>query len=187
MAKISSDRIPSRKECNELMVHHAMRPNIVEHSIQVMHVSLAITDNLKKGVAVNRDLVIAAALLHDITKTRSLTTNERHDISGGELLREMGFTSVAKIVEQHVLFQNLNPQGRLEEREILYYADKRVTHDTIVTIEERVHYLLQRYGNTEEIRSRILQNKNLVLAVESKIASFMNIDITHAIEEIKAG
>jgi hypothetical protein len=99
----------------------------------------------------------------------------------------MGFTSTAEIVEQHIVFQNLHPQGRLEEREIIYYADKRVTHDKIVTIEERVHYLIQRYGNTEEIRSRILQNKNLVLAVESKIASFMNIDITHAIEEIRAG
>jgi uncharacterized protein len=187
MATHINDKTPSREECDELMVRHFMRPNIVEHSIQVMHVSLAITDNLKNGVAVNRDLVIAAALLHDITKTRSLTTNERHDISGGELLREMGFTSVAKIVEQHIVFQNLNPQGRLEEREIIYYADKRVTHDTIVTIEERVHYLLQRYGNTEEIRSRILQNKNLVLAVESKIASFMKIDIHRAIEGIKAG
>jgi uncharacterized protein len=185
MAKISSDRIPSRVECDELMVHHSMRPNIVEHSIQVMNVSLAITDNLKNGVAVNRDIVVAAALLHDITKTRSLKTNERHDISGGELLREMGFTSVAEIVEQHVVFQNFNPQGRLEEREIIYYADKRVTHDTIVTIEERVHYLIQRYGNTEEIISRILQNKNLVLAVESKIASFMKIDIHRAIDEIK--
>jgi putative nucleotidyltransferase with HDIG domain len=187
MTKTTGNRIPSREECNELMVHHAMQPNIVEHSIQVMNVSLAITDNLKNSVAVNRDLVIAAALLHDITKTRSLKTNERHDISGGELLREMGFTSTAEIVEQHIVFQNLHPQGRLEEREIIYYADKRVTHDKIVTIEERVHYLIQRYGNTEEIRSRILQNKNLVLAVESKIASFMNIDITHAIEEIKAG
>jgi putative nucleotidyltransferase with HDIG domain len=83
MSKSGSDRIPSREECNELMVHHSMRPNIVGHSIQVMNVSLAITDNLKNGVAVNRDLVIAAALLHDITKTRSLITNERHDISGG--------------------------------------------------------------------------------------------------------
>ena len=34
---VSSDRIPSREECNELMVQHSMRPNIVEHSIQVMH------------------------------------------------------------------------------------------------------------------------------------------------------
>ena len=187
MSKSSSDRIPSREECNELMVHHSMRPNIVGHSIQVMNVSLAITDNLKNGVAVNRDLVIAAALLHDITKTRSLITNERHDISGGELLREMGFTRTAEIVAQHIVFQDLNIQGRLEEREIIYYADKRVTHDKIVTIEERVHYLIQRYGNTEEIRSRILQNKNLVLAVESKISSFMKIDINRAIEEIKAG
>jgi putative nucleotidyltransferase with HDIG domain len=152
-----------------------------------MYVSLAITDNLKNGVAINRDLVIAAALLHDITKTRSLETSERHDITGGKLLREMGFSSIAEIVEQHVVFQNLNPQGRLEEREIIYYADKRVTHDKIVTIEERVHYLIQRYGNTEEIRSRIIQNKNLVLAIERKIAGFMNIDIHRAIDELNAG
>ena len=187
MTKSISDRIPSREECNELMVRHSMRPNIVEHSIQVMNVSLAITDNLKNGVAVNRELVIAAALLHDITKTRSLVTNERHDISGAELLREMGFTSIAEIVEQHVVFQNFNLQGGLEEREIVYYADKRVNHDKIVTIEERVHYLLKRYGITEEIRGLILQNKTLVLAVERKIASFMKIDINRAIEEIKAG
>jgi putative nucleotidyltransferase with HDIG domain len=183
---MSSDRIPSREECNELMVQHSMRPNIVEHSIQVMHVSLAITDNLKNGVAVNRDLVIAAALLHDITKTRSLKTKERHDLTGGELLREMGFICIAEIVEHHIVFQNLNPQGRLEEREIIYYADKRVMHNKIVTIDERVHDLLQRYGNTEEIESLILQNKNLVFAVESKIASFMKIDINRAIKEKNA-
>jgi len=186
MAKSISDRIPSREECHELMVQHSMRPNIVEHSIQVMHVSLVITDNLKNGVAVNRDLVIAGALLHDITKTRSLKTKERHDLSGGEFLREMGFRSIADIVEQHVVLQNFDLQGSLEEREIIYYADKRVMHDKIVTIDERVHDLLQRYGNGEEIRSLICQNKNLILAVESKIASFMKVDINHAIEEIKA-
>jgi putative nucleotidyltransferase with HDIG domain len=152
-----------------------------------MHVSLAITDNLKNGVAVNRDLIIAAALLHDITKTRSLKTKERHDISGGELLRKMGFKSIAEIVEQHVVLQNLNPEGRLEEREIIYYADKRVMHDKIVTIEERVHDLLQRYGNTEQIERLIHQNKKLVLAVENKIAGFMKIDIHRAIEGINAG
>ncbi|MGC9975660.1 MAG: HD domain-containing protein [Syntrophales bacterium] len=186
MANSISDKIPSSEECNKLMMQHSMRPNIVEHSIQVMHVSLAITDNLKNGVAVNRDLVIAGALLHDITKTISLKTKERHDLSGGVLLREMGFTSIAEIVEHHIVFQNFNPQGRLEEREIIYYADKRVMHDKIVTIDERVHDLLQRYGDGEEIRSLICQNKNLILAVESKIASFMKVDINRAIEEMKA-
>ena len=174
--------MPSRAECDELMVQYFMLPKIVEHSMQVMNVSLAIIDNLKSGVSVNRDLVIAAALLHDITKTRSLATKERHDASGGELLRELGFPRIAGIVEQHVIIQNLNLEGRLEEREIVYYADKRVLHDTIVTIEERVQDLVQRYGTLEEIRNLILQNKSQVLAIERKIADFMAIDLHRAIQ-----
>lgn len=181
------DRIPSREECDELMAKYAMRPNIVEHSIQVMRVTLAIMDNLRNDVTINRDMVVAAALLHDITKTRSLETKERHDASGGELLREMGFIRIAEIVEQHVVFKNLNLQGRLEEREIIYYADKRVMHDKIVTIEQRVHDLIQRYGTTVEIRNLILNNISLVLAMERKIAGHMNVDIHQAIQEIAAG
>jgi putative nucleotidyltransferase with HDIG domain len=184
MTENTCDKIPSREACNELMAKYSMLPNIVEHSIQVMHVSLAITDNLKSGVSVNRDMVIAAALLHDITKTRSLVTKERHDASGGDLLRELGFPSIAEIVEQHVIIQNLNLQGRLEEREIVYYADKRVLHDTIVTINERLLDLMERYGTGEEIRNMILQNKDQVLRVERKIASFMKNDIDQAIQSL---
>ena len=178
------DKIPSREECNELMAQYSMLPNIVEHSIQVMHVSLAITDNLKSGVFVNRDMVVAAALLHDITKTRSLVTKERHDTSGGDLLRELGFPLIAEIVEQHVIIQNINLEGRLEEREIVYYAGKRVLHDTIVTINERLLDLMERYGTGEEIRNMILQNKDQVLRVERKIASFMKNDIDQAIQSL---
>jgi uncharacterized protein len=177
MTKSTGDRIPSRAECDELIVQYSMLPNIVKHSREVMRVALAIVDNLRSGVSVNRDLVLAAALLHDIAKTKSLETKERHDASGGALLRELGFRSAAEIVEQHVIIQNLNLEGRLEEREIVYYADKRVLHDTIVTIEERVHDLIRRYAATEEIRHRILQNKTQALAVERKIAGFMAMDL----------
>ena len=179
-----TDRIPTRAECEELMAIYSMLPNIVEHSLLVMRVSLAVTDHLKDGASVNRDLVIAAALLHDITKTRSLETKERHDASGGTLLKELGFPSVAEIVEQHVIIQNLNLEGKIEEKEIVYYADKRVMHDKIVTIDERVHDLIKRYGKVKEIRDQILRNKEQVLAVEKKITGFMKIDIHHAILEI---
>jgi uncharacterized protein len=177
MTKSTGDRIPSQAECNELMVRYSMLPNIVKHSWQVMNVSLTIINNLKSDVTVNRDLVIAAALLHDITKTKSLTTREHHDTSGGALLRELGFQSTAEVVEQHVIIQNLNLGGMLEEREIVYYADKRVLHDTIVTIEERMDDLIQRYGTTEGIRKQILQNKIQALAVERKITGLMAIDL----------
>jgi len=182
MTKSRGNIIPSRAECDELMAQYSMLPNIMEHSRQVMNVSLAIIDNLKSGVSVNRDLVIAAALLHDITKTKSLETKEPHDASGGVLLRELGFPSTAEIVEQHVVIRNLNLKGKLEEREIVYYADKRVLHDTIVTIEERLRDLVERYGRTEEIRNLIYQNKKQVIAVERKITGFMAIDLHHAIQ-----
>jgi uncharacterized protein len=175
------DRIPTIVECEELMRKYAMPPNIVDHSFQVMRVSIALVDNLKSDVSIDRDLVISAALLHDITKTRSLTTKERHDISGGLLLRELGFPRLATIVEQHVLLRNFFPDGKLEECDIIYYADKRVLHDKIVTIEDRAQDLIQRYGTTENIRNLILKNMSLVPDVEKKIAGFMAIDIQSAI------
>jgi len=179
------DRIPSLEECDELMAKYSMLPNIVAHSRQVMRVSLAITDNVKKGVAINRDMIIAAALLHDITKTRSLETREPHDQSGGELLRELGFVSIGEIVKQHVILFDFDPKARLKESEIINYADKRVMHDRIVSLAERVQDLIQRYGSTEEIKNRIQQNEIQVIAIENKIAGSIAIDLDIAIQGIQ--
>jgi len=180
------DSIPDLAECEDLMVRYAMLPNIVEHSRQVMRVSLAITDHLREGLSINRDLIVAAALLHDITKTRSLQTGEKHADSGGVLLRKLGFRRVAEIVEQHVTIPDLNLQGGLEEREIVYYADKRVMHNVIVGLDERVDDLIKRYATDEKIRRRILLNKNQALAVERKISGFMKMDIHQAIGKLVA-
>jgi len=182
----NNGQIPSMEKCYDLMARYAMLPNIAAHSILVMGVALAITDNVKSGVEVNRDLVIAASLLHDITKTRSLKTKEWHALTGGQLLRELGFAPVAEIVEQHVQIGDIYLQGALEEREIVYYADKRVMHDRIVTIEERLQDLVDRYGITPEIGRMILENRELILAIEHKIASFMNVDLQQAIDDLRS-
>ncbi len=185
MMKINSaERIPNRDECEEMMIRYSMLPNIVDHSRQVMRVCLAITDNLHQDVSLNRELVVAAALLHDITKTRSLQTKEKHALSGGILLRELGYPRIAEIVAQHVTIPDLNLDGQIEEREIVYYADKRVMHDRVVSIHERVDDLIRRYATGEDIRRRIMQNKEQTLAIERKIARFMKIDINDAIRSI---
>jgi len=181
------ERIPSLEECDVLMRQHGMLPHIVDHSRQVMRVSLAIFDHLKTGVNLNRNLVLAGALLHDIAKTRSLATRERHDTTGGEMLRSLGYAAIADIVEQHVFLRNFDLQGRLEEREIVYYADKRVMHDRIVTIEERINDLIHRYGLTEEVHYRIRRSMDMIRAVENKIAGFMSVDLDLAVQKIAAG
>jgi len=159
------------------MNRYCMRPNIIEHSRQVMHVALTIADNLRPDTIVNRRLVAAGALLHDITKTRSLATREPHDESGGELLRSLGFPGIAEIVEQHVILRNFNPEDPLSEKEIIYYSDKRVLHDRIVSLQERLEDLIQRYGVNEAVKIRIRRNGAQALSVEKKIAGFLTIDI----------
>ncbi len=177
--------IPSEAQCLVIMESYSMLPNIIEHSFQVMRVAAAITDHLQNGLPINRQRVIGGALLHDITKTRSLSTRERHDESGAALMREIGFPDLAEIVEQHVRLQNLNLDGMIEEKEIVYYADKRVMHDKIVSVDDRFQDLLIRYGLSEETRRRILQNKDQVFTVEKKLARFMTVDPDRAIEKIK--
>jgi hypothetical protein len=75
----------------------------------------------------------------------------------------------------------------LEEREIINYADKRVMHDRIVSLTERVEDLIQRYGATEEIKNLIRQNAGQAFAIERKISGCMAIDVDSAIQRIQTG
>ena len=81
------DIIPSAGQCIEIMRRHNMRKNIVRHSIRVRDVAVFIaTKLLDAGHVLDLNLVEAAALLHDITKTRGLSTGERHADTGQRLL-----------------------------------------------------------------------------------------------------
>jgi uncharacterized protein len=164
--------IPDYAGCLDIIAAKGMRENIKEHSILVMKVAVAITDALKPDVSVNRALVLAGALLHDITKTQALTTHEPHDKTGGEYLRSIGLPAVAEVVEAHVESEALDLKGQLSEKEIVHYADKRVLHDTIVTLSERIDDLLIRYGKTEEHRSLILSRAPFNYELEAKIESY---------------
>lgn len=69
----------------------------------------------------------------------------KHEIACAAFLRSERFAGVATIVETHGLA--LPPAARSTiEQKILYYADKRVMNDRIVSIEERFADFVQRYG-----------------------------------------
>ena len=149
-------RIPSRENCYRLIREMRMMEHIVRHSLQVCRVAELLVQQLReKGRTLDRDLVRAAALLHDITKTRSLTTGEQHSESGCNLLADRGYAEVGDIVRQHVKLDIYFGSNSPSEAEIVNYADKRVLHDRIVSLDERMAYILERYGATPEYRARL--------------------------------
>ena len=150
------DPIPDPDTCHRLMTAMQMLPHIAEHSRQVCRVAVVLAEGLvKAGVSLDQRLITAAALLHDITKTRSLDTGENHAATGSAFLAERGFLRVSDIVRQHVTLDQYSPVRVPDEALVVNYADKRVLHDTITDLDTRMTYIRERYGTTDAHLKRI--------------------------------
>jgi len=156
------------------MCETGMLPNIVAHSLQVCRVATFLVDQLSAcGMKLDRDLVRASAILHDITKTRSLTTGEIHALTGAELIDAMGYPDVAFIIGHHVILDEKFVSDTPAEVEIVNYADKRVLHDRMVSLQERMDYILVRYAKYAEDRDRIARNWLRAKELEKKLFNFL--------------
>jgi len=169
--------IPSKKECFKLIKKMEMMDHIVDHSIMVSNIAQFICLKLKKHFPhLNTQLVISAALLHDITKTRSFDTKESHSETGGLMLTELGYPEVGDIVRQHVILDSYENDSPVLEQEIVNYSDKRVLHDKVVPLEKRLEYIKLRYGKNKEFKDHIQIMWANTVDLENKI--FCRLDIS---------
>jgi len=162
--------IPTTEQCYRLMCEMKMMDHIVRHSMQVCRVAACLTQNLnRKQHRLDFDLIRAAALLHDITKTRSFKTEENHAVTGGQFLAERGYPEVGDLVRQHVRLDAYPDPVSLGEAQIINYADKRVLHDRIVGLDKRLEYILEKYGKRPELQERIRWLWDKTRALEAEI------------------
>lgn len=163
-------RIPSEETCRSLIAEMGMMEHIVAHSLQVRRVSLFLVDRLELP-GLNRELIRAAAHLHDITKTRSFETHENHAETGGSLLIDLGYPEVGRIIAQHVYLERdfVSATDILTESVIVNYADKRVLHDRIASLNHRMTYILEKYGRSQELQREILRNWEKIKRMEAQL------------------
>ena len=130
-----------------------MPENIQVHTRAVVEVADAVAAAIeKKRHAVNKELVNRGALLHDIAKIISIKKKRevRHTKVGAQIIEQEGFPKkLADIVCNHGL-DEFSDALTLEEQ-IVNYADKRVMHDTIVSLKERMDDLKVRYPAAAEV------------------------------------
>lgn len=171
----SRTTIPSLAECIELMEQYSMLANIRHHSLVVARLAEQIQAGLTAFAPdqpqAERRLVISGALLHDIAKTPCLNSNCDHAEVGGALCRRHGYPEIAAIVEQHVRLREYDPNryenGRFTAGEIVYYADKRVRHNVVVNLDQRLEYILDHYGQGNPNRQTLIrENFDKCIALE---------------------
>ena len=163
--------IPSAEECIELMDKYEMLDNIRAHSFVVEKVANMIArGNIDAGCDISIEKVTAGSLMHDIGKTLCLNTKDDHAAKGKEICIENNFNEIADIVDEHIRLKSYKPEEDIRVKEIVYYADKRVNHDKIVSLDERLEYLLTRYaGGNKKISHLIIMNFNECKEVEKKL------------------
>ena len=163
--------IPTEQQCYALMDQYQMLDNIREHSIVVAAITRIISSGLVvSGVELSVDKAVAGALLHDIGKTQCLQTGGDHAALGREICLQHQFDEIAEIVAEHIWLRDYSPDGVYLEKEIVYYADKRVLHSSVVSLEERMQYIISTYGREDrEIRRLINENFDICREVEKKL------------------
>jgi hypothetical protein len=121
-----------------------------------------------RGWPLNLELVRAGALLHDLAKGE-----HNHAAMGASLLRSMDFLRLATVVGAHTSFDF--PGERLDESAIVYLADKLVSGEDAVTLEQRFAPALARFRDDppalRAAQSRMAAAKAVALAVETRLAA----------------
>jgi putative nucleotidyltransferase with HDIG domain len=136
--------IPTKEECMAILTNNKTPSNIIDHCKTVCKVAEEVADKLiNKGTEVNKSLVIAAAMLHDIERTK-----DNHVVEGTKLIKSMGFPEVAEVVKKHGLYklEDEDIKPRTTEEKIVFYADKRSKGNEVVTLKERIEDLKKRYN-----------------------------------------
>lgn len=169
--------------------------HIRRHSEKVEEFSHELGEQLvKAGEKIDLELLRQSALLHDIVRLvdfkhfnpqkfhqpitkedleiwesiRKKYAGMHHAVAAAKILRERGFPKIAQVVEKHRYLQIKEGFDTWEEK-LLYYADKRVKHDEIVPLEERLNDGRERNAPETKHLKETIETDQKVFALEKEI------------------
>lgn len=184
MPAIMKKNIPSINQCLKLHDQFEMFDNIRAHSSVVARVAESLVDSLESagksaGPLPDREEAIVGALLHDIAKTLCIKTGCRHAEIGREICLDLGYPEMSEIVAEHVVLKDfradLYAKGIFGAKEIVFYADKRVRHDQVVSLDDRLEYILGRYGDHNPAKEYLIrQNFKQTLDFEKYLFQYLD-------------
>ncbi len=171
--------VPSDEQCADLWTRYEMFDNIAAHSHEVARIATFLAEKAKQvGMNVHVQTVRSSALLHDIAKSYCIKHGGSHSqLGGGWVAEAIGNPAIASGVTHHVYWPfEMNIQNYFTPLAVIY-ADKRIRHDTVVSIKSRFKDLATRYGTNEHIRSRIEITKTQALELEKLMGETIGVNL----------
>lgn len=128
--------IPSEAQAKTLWEKYGLPEKKRRHVALVARVAGFLAEQLKiktLNFKINEQLLIVAALLHDIDKNVAKLPGEKHPDAGVRILRQEGMGEVAEVVKTHSVHAILDPTiaPKSIEQKLLFLADKMVKQEVI--------------------------------------------------------
>jgi len=207
--------LPTRKECLALLAEYHVPPHIVSHSKVVAKLAVFLAQRLNEnGTAVAVTLLEGACLLHDLLRVhdfkesdynkfeRNLPKEEKpkwqqirakykacsHEDAAHDILKEQ-YPELALIIKRHRYMALLDEKEKPEswEDKLLYYADKRVMHDKIVPLKERLAEGHKRnvfqHGSAAQSKINTAKVDPLIYEMEKEIFEKIGLDPLQVTED----
>ncbi len=157
----------TRKEALNLLKKYNIKGNILKHSLAVNKFAISLANRLiDRGKKVDMYLVDIGNLVHDIGRVESDNMKKGHAEVGYDIMIKEGYLNIVEIVRKHGLNSILKDELKTIEEEIVYYADKRVEIDKVVSLNKRVEGLIERHP---EYKDSILKAKPKIIELEKEL------------------
>jgi uncharacterized protein len=184
---MSTTLVPDEMQCIALLKKHGTPQHIILHSQKVWDVAQLLGEGLlRRGHSVDMALLRASCLLHDIGKYPCILDGSGyHDVRGEQIMLEEGHPQVARIIVQHVILR-VSREDPVREEHVLYYSDKRVVHDEIVSLEKRFVYLEETYGRNPEALHGLSRMKDETLWLEEQIFALVDFEPRDVVDLVRA-
>ncbi len=152
-------KVPGIGECESMLAEYPMPENIMGHTATVRRVANYLAKKISKKKKIDLDAVDKAALMHDFLKWHCIENKCRHAQEAAKVLEGKGYKEFGEIIRLHGLEEVTGFNGKTPiETKVVWYADKRVTHDKVSTLEERYAYIEQHYGSQSEKKMREIKS-----------------------------
>ncbi len=171
--------VPTAEECIGWWNDFSMFDNIKAHSMLVAKVAVKVAQMADEaGVEVHVPTIQASALMHDIAKSYCIDHGGNHSQLGAAWTMRLTGNPVVAMGVLHHVFWPFEPEADKYFLPLLVsYADKRVMHDTLTTLDKRFGDLKVRYGKTEKIIQRIHQTYEQALVLEERLGKLIGVDL----------
>ena len=212
---MKKNNLPTRRDCLNLLREYAVPSHIVEHSLAAAKLAVFLAKRLKeKGIAIDIELVERACLLHDMVRAgdfqesvyrkfeNNITEQQKakwqqlrakykaipHEYAAYDILKDK-YPELALTVKKHRYMAVLDEEEKPKtwEEKLVYYADKRVMHEKIVPLKERLAEGHKRnthlHGSEAQSKINTAKVDPLIYILEKEIFEKIELDPSEVTDE----